>query len=64
MLRRGHERLPPPGRANTAHVGQSRPDSGLGFRVEVLETFEGVPSSLVSGTWTIKSAVIPRRAHV
>ena len=32
-----------------AHIRQARPDSGLGFRVQVLTTFEGVPSSLGSG---------------
>jgi len=26
-------------RANTAHIRQSRPDSGLGFQVKVFETF-------------------------
>ena len=30
--------------------GQSRPDSGLGFQVRVLESLEGVPSSLGSGS--------------
>ena len=29
-----------------AHVRQSRPDSGLGFQIKVLETFLVVPSSL------------------
>jgi len=32
-----------------AHMRQSRPDAGLGFRVEVLEMFEGVPPSLGRG---------------
>ena len=32
-----------------AHVKQSRPDSGLGFQVNVIETFRVVPSSLGSG---------------
>jgi hypothetical protein len=32
-----------------ARVSQSRPDSGLGFQVEALESFEGVPSSFGSG---------------
>jgi len=32
-----------------AHIRHSRPDSGLGFQVEVLETFEHVPFSLGSG---------------
>ena len=32
-----------------AHVGQSRPDSGLRFQVTVLEHFEVVPSSLGIG---------------
>ena len=33
-------------RANLAHVSQSRPDSGLGFQVNVLEIVQVVPSSL------------------
>jgi len=32
-----------------AHIRQSRPDSGLGFHVKVVETFNVVPSSLGSG---------------
>ena len=36
-------------RANMAHVRQSRPGTGLDFQVEVLKTFEGVPSSPGSG---------------
>ena len=28
-----------PRRANMAHIGQSRPDSGLGSQVKVLHTF-------------------------
>jgi len=28
--------------ANSAHIRQSRPDSGRGFQVEVLETFQGI----------------------
>ena len=36
-------------RANLAHVRQSAPDSGPGFRVKVLTTFEVVPSLLGSG---------------
>jgi len=35
-------------RANMAHMRQSRPDSGLGFQVKVLETFELASSSLGS----------------
>jgi len=35
--------------ANMAHVKQSRPDSGLGFQVEVLEIFQVVPSSQTNG---------------
>ena len=30
-------------RANMAHMRQSRPDSGLGFQVKVLQTFKVVP---------------------
>ena len=36
-------------RVNMAYIRQSRPDSGLGFQVEFLETLHGVPSSLGSG---------------
>jgi len=32
-----------------AHIGQSRPDSGLGLQVKVLKPFQAVPSSLGSG---------------
>ena len=32
-----------------AHTRQLRPDSGIGFQVNVLKVFEGVPSSLGSG---------------
>ena len=41
-------------RANSEHIRQSRPDSGLGFQEKVLHTFQAVPSSLGSG--------VPRRA--
>ena len=34
---------------NTAYTRQSTPDSGLGFQVKVLETFDCFPSSLDSG---------------
>ena len=37
-------------RANMAHMRQSRPDSGLGVQVKVLEAFQVVPSLLGSGT--------------
>jgi hypothetical protein len=30
---------------NVVHIRQSRPDSGLGFLAEVVETLQGVPSS-------------------
>jgi len=36
-------------RENSALTRQSRPDSGLGFQVKVLEIFQGVLSSLGSG---------------
>ena len=36
-------------RANSAHVRQSRPDSGLEFQVKDFTTFQVVPSSLRSG---------------
>ena len=35
------------GRANVAHIRQSRPESGLGFQAKVLETLYHVPSLLV-----------------
>ena len=35
-------------RANAAHIGQSGPDSGLGFYVKIIKTFEVVTSSLGS----------------
>ena len=35
--------------ANTAHIRQSRPHSGLGVQVKTLKTFQGVPSSLQNG---------------
>ena len=35
-----------------AHVRQSRPDSGLGFQIKMLATFEIVPNSLGSGPHT------------
>ena len=34
------------GRANSAHIRQSRPDSGLAFQVKVLKPFKNVPSLL------------------
>ena len=36
-----------------AHIRQSRPDSGLGFRVQFLNTFQVVPSLLGSG-WLVR----------
>ena len=44
-----HACIPDHSRANVAHIRQSRPDSGLGFQVQVLETYERVPSSLGKG---------------
>ena len=44
--RRQHVRC----RANVAHMSQSRPDSGLGFQVKVLQTFSVVHSPLGSGS--------------
>ena len=32
-----------------AHIRQSRPESGLGFKTHVLHSFQGIPSSLDSG---------------
>ena len=48
-LPRTNPHRPRPNRANMAHIGQSRPDSGLGFQVKALRTFGGVPSSRGSG---------------
>jgi len=36
-------------RANSAHIRQSRPDSGLGFQVKVLQTFRMRPPARVLG---------------
>jgi len=35
--------------SNSAHIRQSRPDSGLGWQANVLKTFYDVPSSLGRG---------------
>ena len=35
--------------ASVAHIRQSGPDSGLGFRAKVIKTVEGVPTLLGSG---------------
>jgi len=43
-----------------AHIRQSRPDSGLGFQVKVLDTLQGVPSSLGSGPERMGPAFRPR----
>jgi len=37
-----------------AHIRQSRPDSGLGFQVKVLTTFQVDPSSRGSGMVRIR----------
>ena len=37
------------GVVNVAHIRQSRPDSGLGFQANILETFKVFPSLLGSG---------------
>ena len=37
-------------RANMAHITQSRPDAGLGFQVDFLETHQSFPFSLGSGS--------------
>jgi len=36
-------------RANMVHVRQSRPDSGRGFEITVLKTYQAVPALLASG---------------
>ena len=46
-------------RAKSAQIRQPRPESGLGSQVEVLKTFEVVPSSLGSGRVLEKSALAP-----
>ena len=46
-------------RANTAQIRQSRPGSGLGFHIEVLETFQGVLFSLGSGRLTKVLSLFP-----
>ena len=38
-------------RANMAHMRQPRPDFGLGFQINVLPTFEAVPSLLGRSLW-------------
>ena len=48
--RRGVMTLTILGRANTAYIRQSRPDSSLGCQEEVLHSLQAVPSSLGSGT--------------
>ena len=50
-------------RANVARVRQTRPDSGLRFQVNVLETFTVFPSSLGGGTPSLSSNV-SRLPHV
>jgi hypothetical protein len=40
--------LPPAVECNMAQVGQSKPDSGLGFQVKDPKTVQDVPSSLVT----------------
>jgi len=42
-------------RANFEHIRQSRPDHGLGFQVNVLQTFLVMPPLLGSGTWVPRS---------
>ena len=47
LVRIGRDKTTPLSRqANMAHARQSRPDSGLGLQVKVLQTVEVVPSSL------------------
>ena len=40
-------------RANIAHTTQPRQDSVLGLQIKVLETFQAVPSSIGSGTFSL-----------
>ena len=40
-------------RPNMAHIRQSRPDSGLGFQVKFVKTFQVVPFALGSGKSTV-----------
>ena len=51
-------------RANLARIRQSRPDYGLGFQVELLKTFKGLPSSLRSVPMHVlndRAARLPKR---
>ena len=45
--------------ANSAHIRQSRPDSGLGFQVEVFDVFQVVRSSLGSGVRRVSGTQPP-----
>jgi len=45
-------------RANSAHIRQSRPESGLGFQVSVVETFQVVPSSLGGGARRFRGGLV------
>ena len=36
-------------RANMAHIRQTRPDSGLDFQLQVLETFQAIPPHVEAG---------------
>ena len=42
------------------HVRQSRPDSGLGFQVNVVETFQVVPSKAGNAIQVVEEALPPR----
>ena len=46
------------GRVNMARSRQSRPDYGLGFHGKVVKTFQGVSSSLGSGSTPLKIQIL------
>ena len=49
-------------RAKSAHIRQSKPDSGLGSQANVLGTLEVVPSSLGSGRMLVRKG--KRECHM
>ena len=46
-----------------AHIRQSRPDSGLGFQVKPIKTFQNVPSSLGRRRHRLPRTISPTRAR-
>ena len=51
-------------RANMAHIRQSRPDSGFGFHIRVLQTFQGVPLLLGSSLSTVGNCILESRLEM